>query len=35
MGENTLQGGHFGHFHDMYVMYIFTKHVAFNFGFHF
>jgi hypothetical protein len=33
-GESTLQGGHFGHFHDMYVKYISTKHIAFNFGFH-
>ncbi len=38
---SSLQGwkhtmrGHFGHFHDIYVMYIFTKRVAFNFGFHF
>jgi len=30
-GENTLGGGgHFGHFHNMYVMYNFAKHVAFN-----
>jgi hypothetical protein len=28
-------GGHFGHFQDMYLMYIFSKHVTFNFGFHF
>jgi hypothetical protein len=35
LGESTLRGGHFGHFHDMYVMYISAKHVAFNFGFHF
>jgi hypothetical protein len=35
MGENTLQGGHFGHFHDTYVKYISAKHIAFNFGFHF
>jgi hypothetical protein len=28
-------GWNFGHFHDMYVMYIFVKCVAFNFGFHF
>jgi hypothetical protein len=34
-GENTLWGGHFGHFHDMYVMYIFAKLVTLNFGFHF
>jgi len=35
-GENTLGGGeHFGHFDNMYVMYIFAKHVAVNFGFHF
>jgi hypothetical protein len=39
-GENTFREGgggewHFGHFDDMYVMYIFAKHVAFNFGFHF
>jgi hypothetical protein len=35
-GESTLGGGgHFGHFHNMYVMYNFAKHVAFNFGFHF
>jgi hypothetical protein len=33
MGEKTLQGGHFGHFHDMYVKYISTKHIGFNFGF--
>jgi hypothetical protein len=33
--ENTLCGGHFGHFHDMYVMYIFAKLVLLNFGFHF
>jgi hypothetical protein len=32
MGENTLQGGHFGHFHEMYVIYIFTKCVTFNFS---
>ncbi len=35
LNENTLRGGHFGHFHNMYVMYIFAKHVAFNFAFHF
>jgi hypothetical protein len=35
LGENTLQGGHFGHFHDMYIKYISTKCVAFIFGFHF
>ncbi len=35
MGETTLQGGHFGHFHDMYVKYISTKHIAFDFGFDF
>jgi len=34
-GENTLQGGHFEHFQNMYVMYISAKHVAFTFGFHF
>jgi hypothetical protein len=34
-GENTLGGGHFGHFHNMYVKYIFAKHITFNFGFHF
>ncbi len=34
-GESTIQGGQLGHFHNMYVMYIFAKHVAFNFGFHF
>jgi hypothetical protein len=34
-GENTLKGGHFGHFHNMYVKYIFAKHIAFNFGFDF
>jgi len=34
-GESTLWGGHFGHFHNMYIKYIFAKHVAFNFGFHF
>jgi hypothetical protein len=33
--ESTLQGGRFGHFHDMYVKYISTKHIAFNFGFNF
>jgi len=33
MGENTLQGGHFGHFHDMYVKYISAKCIGFNFGF--
>jgi hypothetical protein len=33
-GENTLWGGHFGHFH-MYVLYIFTTCVAFNLGFFF
>jgi hypothetical protein len=34
-GENTLRGGHFGHFHDMFVMYIFAKLITLNFGFHF
>jgi hypothetical protein len=34
-GENTLWGGHFGHFHDTYVKYISTKHITFNFEFHF
>jgi len=34
-GESTLQRGHFGHFHDMYIMYISKKCVAFNFGFRF
>jgi hypothetical protein len=34
-GENTLHGGHFGHFHDMYIKYIYAKGIAFNFGFHF
>jgi hypothetical protein len=34
-GESTLWGGHFGHFHDMYVKYIHAKRIAFNFGFHF
>ncbi len=34
-GESTLEGGHFGHFHNMYVKYIFAKCIAFNFGFHF
>jgi hypothetical protein len=34
-GENTLQGGHFGHFHNMYVIYISTKLVTLNFGFQF
>jgi hypothetical protein len=33
MVENTLQGGCFGHFHDMCVKYIYGKHIAFNFGF--
>jgi hypothetical protein len=33
LGENTIRGGHFGHFHNMYVMYTFAKCVAFNFGF--
>jgi hypothetical protein len=33
-GESTLQG-HFGHFPNMYVMYIFAKCVAFYFGFTF
>jgi hypothetical protein len=28
-------GGHFGHFHDMYLKFIFAKRIAFNFGFHF
>jgi hypothetical protein len=28
-------GGHFGYFHNMYVKYISTKYIAFNFGFHF
>jgi hypothetical protein len=32
LGESTLQGGHFGHFHDMYIKYIFAKCIAFNFG---
>ncbi len=35
MGESTLQGGYFGHFHDTYVKYISTKHIAFNFWFDF
>jgi hypothetical protein len=35
LGENTLRGGHFGHFYDMYVMYFFAKRVTINFGFHF
>jgi hypothetical protein len=26
-GENTLHGGHFGHFHDMYGKYIFAKYI--------
>ncbi len=25
LGESTLQGGHFGHFHEMYVKYISTN----------
>jgi hypothetical protein len=29
------RGGHVGHFHDMYVKYISTKCITFNFGFHF
>jgi hypothetical protein len=32
--KHTIKG-HFGHFHNMYAMYIFTKYVAINFGFHF
>jgi hypothetical protein len=35
MGESTLRGGHVGHFHDMYVKYISTKCIVFNFEFHF
>jgi hypothetical protein len=35
LGESTLRGGHFGHFYDMCIMYIFVKHVAFDFGYHF
>jgi hypothetical protein len=34
LGENTW-GGHFGHFHNMYVLYISIKRVAFNLGFFF
>jgi len=34
-GEITLRGGHFGHFHNIYVKYISAKCIAFNFGFHF
>jgi hypothetical protein len=34
-GESALHGGQVGHFHDMYIKYMFAKHVAFNFGFHF
>jgi hypothetical protein len=30
-GENTLRMGHFGHFKDMYVMYIFAN-MGFTFG---
>jgi len=30
-GENTLgEGGNFGHFHNMYLMFISTKHVSGN-----
>jgi hypothetical protein len=35
VGESTLWGAHFGHFQHMYVMYIYAKHVVFNFGFTF
>jgi len=36
MGESTLLGGgHFGHFHDMYVIFFFTKQVALILGFTF
>jgi hypothetical protein len=35
LGWKHTTGGHFGHFHNMYEKYIFAKHVAFNFGFHF
>jgi hypothetical protein len=34
-GVKTHYWGHFGHFHDVYIKYIFAKHFAFNFGFHF
>jgi hypothetical protein len=34
-GESTLQRGHFGRFHNIYIKYISTKHITFNFGFHF
>jgi len=34
-GWKHIMGGHFGHFHDMYVKYICAKCIAFNFGFHF
>jgi hypothetical protein len=34
-GENIVLGGHFGHFRNMYVKYVFAKSVLFNFGFHF
>jgi hypothetical protein len=33
-GENTLRGGHFRHFHNIYVKYIFAKRIAFDFGFY-
>ncbi len=34
-GESTLWGNHFGHFHDIYVKYVSTNCIAFNFGFTF
>jgi hypothetical protein len=34
-GESTLQGGHFGHFHDMYVMYILQNMLHLILGFTF
>jgi len=35
LGENIIWGGHFGHFHNMYVMYFFAKCATFNSRFHF
>jgi hypothetical protein len=34
-GKHTMGGGHFGHFHDMYVIYIFTKQATLILGFTF